>query len=380
MSNALDNFERSLVSASRALQSHTAVTRLPSPSTRPNRRAGPVRRFRSLSLALRVTAAAASFSLITGAAFAAYTVLSNNNTKTLATFSCDITGEDMAVIPAVTGDPLIDCAAAWPSASGGKRSAPPLTLWGTTSGRETAVARPTALGPEPSSQNFTWKKLPDGWTVNLSVVEVTDQLNNITIPFNGNTPAEPCTRIGPDTSVVRSLLERDGLASWTVTARGQVHGGPVSKTACRAVIWIVNGASQNVLLLQGAPTVAPPRPVRPTKQQRAEARLLAASRARRRRLMSLYTTVNTELDQSCQSVQAAAKLWSTAALNAGFAPATLAYWRELNTNAPTTAKSYDRYTLFEQPSSQHTGKCAHILVTSGGDGGLPTIYAARVPA
>lgn len=95
-----------------------------------------------------------------------------------------------------------------------------------------------------------------------------------------------------------------------------------------------------------------------------------------RKVYTLSSRVNRVLWTRCETVRAAAALWTREARAAGFLPATLSFWRALNGPNPPRDAAY-HYTLYKQPPSQHTGACAHILVSVEG-GGSRTVYAARI--
>jgi hypothetical protein len=379
VSNALEDFERALVRASRALSARAEVphaTRSPnglsagSPATPLRGRLR--RRARHLSVALQMGLALSSLSVLAGGGVATYLLLSGENrTVTLAAFDCETSAGSSTGINAITGDPLIDCAAAWPQATAGRSSAPVLAAWGTTAGREVAVAQPASWGPPRFVYRDVaphWRRLPAHWTVDLGVVELTDQLSDISIsPYEG----PPCTYASTDERTVQSLLAADGLAGWRIVVDG-FDRGQAPSAGCRFTVFNVFAHARTVELLQ-APGGKPSRRPTPVQQE-----LLSAGRVADGKLAMLNMSVNRELDTRCETVAAAAALWRSRALADGFSPATLAYWRAVNTAPAPVASRFDYfYTLVRQPPWQSTGSCAHVLVMGSGGGGV-TVYVARI--
>ncbi len=180
-------------------------------------------RLRSLHLVARMAVAVASLSAFAGVAVAAYAIFSGGAARELPAFECETATHVTTIIPALTGSPLVDCAASWPSATGGRDAAPPLAIWGADDGqRLVAIAGPVTAGPPADSQHFHWQRLPDSWTVDLPIVVLNDQLNNITLPFNSGITSTG-SYASPDIAEVRSLLNAGGLEDWRVTLRAQ-HG------------------------------------------------------------------------------------------------------------------------------------------------------------
>jgi hypothetical protein len=369
------------------------------------RRGRPFRRLRSLGLAARVAVALASLSVFAGVAVAAYVVFAGGAALQLPAFECETAAHITTIIPAITGSPLVDCAASWPQATGGRSAAPPLAIWGADDGqRLVAVAGPVSAGPPAGSDHFHWRRLPDAWTVDLPVVALNDQLNNISLPFNpGNTST--CSFKDPDIAAVRSLLLADGLDDWHVTLRAQ-NGQP--SNGCRIVIAAnVDAQHRSVELLQAPPHAGSV----PTTTSGTESLATATSTATTgtkptnntttvaaptlsnsyaqslahdakqayAQLQQLYATVNARLSANCESVADAAALWTRAAKADGFKPVTPAFWRRANDGDPLDPSTFPyHYTLYQQPASQDTGNCAHVLVMVVPGSGLANVYAARI--
>ena len=375
----------------------------------------PLRHLRSLNLVARVGVALGSLSIFAGVAFAAYVVVAGGAARELPAFECETSAHLTTIIPAITGSPIVDCAASWPSASGGRTAAPPLAIWGADDGqRLVAVAGPVSTGPPAGGDHFHWRRLPDSWTVDLPVVALNDQLNNISLPFNPGA-SNTCSSKGPDIAAVRSLLKADSLDDWRVTLRAQY--GRLS-SGCRIVFAAdVDAQHRTVLLLQASPqaasvpattsgttlapvtntvttgtastsstgtigtappsstgTVASPAPGDSYAQSAIHDAKLAHAQ-----LQHLYTTVNRKLSVTCESVADAAALWARDAKTVGFTPATLAFWHQANDGKRPDPKTFPyHYTLYKQPASQNTGNCAHVLVMVVPGSGLANVYAARI--
>jgi hypothetical protein len=391
----------------------------------PRRR--PLRRLRSLSLAARVAVALVSLSVFAGVAVAAYVVFAGGAALELPSFDCQIAAHVATSTPAITGSPLVDCAAAWPQATGGQQAAPPLAIWGADDGqRLVAVASPVSAGPPADRDHFHWRRLPDTWTVDLPVVALNDQLNNISLPFNPGITST-CSYGGADIAAVRSLLHADGLYDWHVTLQAQ--NGQLS-TGCQIVIAAnVDAQNRTVELVQAPPqassiptTTSGTNPAAavtttvttgtvpststattstgpttsaatsgttpandtttvasPTLSDRYAQSLAHEAQLAQAQLQQLYTTVNAKLSANCESVADAAALWTQTAKTEGFTPATLAFWRQANDGKRLDPSAFPRhYTLYEQPASQNTGMCAHVLVMVVPGSGLANVYAARI--
>ena len=376
--STLQDFEDTLVNASRALHAEAELAQATGPLGEASRRASRwhlIRRARQLSAGIQLGLAVSTISALATGGTLAFLFLSGDHTKTLASLECSLTRNSAAIINTITGNPIIDCASAWPSATGGRAAAPPLTAWGLANDTKVAVVQPTSWGPPAQSGGVGWRRLPADWTVDLAVVELTDQLNDISTKLS-STPitrsgGQPCSYARDDERIVRSLLAADGLSSWRVIVSRTDPGRAVS-TGCRVIAPNVDGAERTVQLLQFGPT----QPYRQTPQQRNSTNDSVVANLT---LAQLGRNVNRVLAKQCQSVDSAAAQWTRAARSAGFHPTSLAYYRTLNAApSPVPSRLADHYyTLVRQPASQHTGTCAHILVMRAGGGNL-TVYAARI--
>jgi hypothetical protein len=376
--STFQDFEDTLVNASRAIYAEAELAHATASIGEASRRSGRwqlIRRARQLSAGIQLGLAVSTISALATGGTLAFLFLSGGHTKTLASLECNTTRNSAAIINTITGNPIIDCASAWPSATGGRAAAPPLTAWGLANDTKVAVVQPTSWGPPGQIGGVAWRRLPGDWTVDLAVVELTDQLNDITTKLSGTaiTPSgvSPCSYARDDKRIVQSLLAADGLSSWRVIVRPTDPGRAVSP-GCRVTVPNVDGAGRTVQLLQFGPT----QPHRQTLKQRNSANETVIANLT---LAKLDRDVNGLLARQCQSVDDAAARWSRAARSAGFHPTSLAYYRALNAAPnPVASRLADYYyTLVRQPDSQHTGTCAHILVMRAGGGNL-TVYAARI--
>jgi hypothetical protein len=418
MSSALDRFERSLVAASRALAASEGAQTQPSAVSEAAhgltdgpaaRRRRPLRRLRSLGLVSQLVVAVASLTVCAGVAVAGYSLFTGGPARELASFECQMNNGPEAIIAAITGSPLVDCAAAWPSASGGQEAAPPLAIWGADNGqRLVAVAGPVSAGP-PAGQHYNWRRLPDSWTVDLSVVVLSDQLNNIDLPFNSGA-TNTCSFAANDIAAVRSLLSTDNLSAWRVILRPQ--DGQLASGCQNVFVANVDGQNRTVVLMQASPPSSLPPTTSsatstttlttgaattttaattgaaptPTVSAGASTSSDSYSQAMARgaelaygQLKQLYASVNSTLAGSCESVTDAAALWTQEAQGAGFSPATLAFWHQTNAQSQLDPNTFfDHYTLYEQPASQDTGDCAHVLVMDVPGSGVANVYIARI--
>ena len=372
MNNALDEFEAALVEASRALGAD-ASTPAPGTSGTPGRRSR-LKRLRHLSVVAQLAFALTSVSALGGAATGVYLWFAGGSpgTRALPGFECTILSGSARpggalVVQSITGDPLIDCAAALLQAQG--RRPPRLLAWG--NGYQAAVVRPAGSGAPASGGG--WQLLPAGWTVDLHVVELNDQLNDISA---GMADGQACTYAAHAVRVARALLAADNLQGWHVTLHA--NNGPLVR-GCRGVTPNVDRANRTIQLIQIQKFSGP---VHLTALQRRRERAYFRALAS---LQALQTRANRKLDARCESVGQAAQLWRREAGAAGFRPATPAFWREVqalgrsNRPGPTPlpADFFVRYTLFRQPPQQRTGACAHLLIQDNGGDQL-IVYAARM--
>jgi hypothetical protein len=388
MSSALDHFEQQLVAASRRLNDATSARPVPQPGD--DARHGRRLRGRVRRLTLGIPAAVVLGTAVTAVAaggVAAYVggwFTLNQTTHTITSFTCETTQGAFAASAAITGDPLTDCAAFWPADTLGRHEAPALAAWAPSPSGPSfgAVVTPASAGP-PSLTRYLapaahhvihvrWSRLPVGWTLNVSVIELTDQLNDIPSEMANPDPSV-CTTASRALRLVHALLADDHLTSWHVVLRPT--SGPVA-AGCHPVLANVDASARTVQLAQGP-------------SQLAE-RGLSASRRELIRTMTRYTAlyrgelasaqqrVNASLAAKCSSVETAAALWRAAAGAAGFQPTSLAYFRAVNARRPALSSRLNyAYTLLAEPASEQTGACARILVLTN-PGGAVYVYAARM--
>jgi hypothetical protein len=313
-----------------------------------------------------------SVSALAAGGVASYLLIAaRSSTSTLADFSCLITHESSVGVNAVTGDPLIDCAAAWPSATEGRSVAPKLAVWGTTSGREDALVQPASWGPPRNTRRVHWRPLPQTWTVDLRIVALNDQLSNISVnPTGIGLSLGRCSRAAAVVGAVRAMLREDALRKWQVRSGSLSRGG--SLAGCHPYLANVDAKIHTVQVL-ALPAQTRQRPV-PARVRKA----LVAEDVAVRKLGAMYRRVNRTLAARCETVAAAAALWSRQAHAAGFSPTTLALWRAANSGAHLVANFADHYTLFRQPASQRGASCARVLVMLVPGSGLANVYAARI--
>ena len=374
MRSALDEFEQMLISAAAQLkpepEDHKANRR---------RRAPRWRRLGGLTGVAWIAVGASALAAASGVS--AFLLLDRGETpQTLANFECNVSHNSSAGVPAITGSPLTDCAAWWPNATAGRSSAPALSAWVATSRRHVALValvQPSAWGrpaPEqlkrPGSRPAVvdWRPLPPTWTVNLGIVALNDQLDTITSGVSEMLTS--CERPSRALALVRGLLAADRLRGWRVVLQAD-HGSVLP--ACRPMLANVDGGIKTVQLVQFAPPKSSSRHSTPVQRK-----LMAAGRRLDQTLASAQTSISSTLAHRCVSVSQAAADWTALARRDGLHQTTLAYYREVNAaHPPLSSLLLGAYTLVEQPATQNTGSCAHVLVMQYGGGSI-VVYAARI--
>jgi hypothetical protein len=352
VSNTLDQFESSLVDASRALHRaggartrDSAHRRATGESTRAAAeeaaRAGWTarvrwglgrRRWRVVAGVLAVGVLSAAGSTLFGP---------RGNPRTIASIQCGATYVD-----SVTGDPIRDCETLWPSIY--HHPAPHLTAWVAASGGAVVVV-PTGVVPA-SDGVFHWKRLPAGFAQDRAAVELGDELADIA----GGLAARPCWSASAAATLVDSTLRADGLTSWRVEVKAEPSEakGADAHATCLTVAPIVQGESDSVRLVERRV----PAPHNGTFMTQSAA-------LRQAHVVALERDVNKELSASgarCASIARAAALWRAGARAAGLAAS--------------------EYVLFTQaPGAAVSAGCARITVVAPGGGGAYHVYAARLP-
>jgi hypothetical protein len=338
MKGAFDQFEQSLVRASRMLhEQHVAVAsaekagaQAASPTT-----PMPISRLRALVRrgGWRIPAGA----LVLGALVAAGSAVfgPTGNPREITQIQCGQRGSSAFV----TGEPVRDCANLWPSIY--HQPAPALTAWVYETGG-VVVVTPTGRRPAGSG----WQRLPAGWKANAAVLGLHLQLEDITTGL----AAHQCWSASDARTLVASILRADGLASWQVRVSAERASG--AHPNCLLVAPVTEAQRHSVLLVE--------RPVRESGNPSTRVETPSGP-VEHARLTSTETSVNRSLTAGgqCASVASAAALWRSSATAAGISPA--------------------RYVLFTQAGTSKTTHCARVLVDSPGGGGPANVYAAELP-
>jgi hypothetical protein len=204
-----------------------------------------------------------------------------------------------------TPDPVEACGAMWPRLF--HRVAPALVAW-SYKGRGVVVVTPAdARPPEPGAE-----RLPAGWTANGAVIELNDQVQDITTGF----PAHTCLTSASATALAEGILESDSL-HWTVSLDyWRMDGGSAYYSHSPDPRWragtCLNLAPPASLNGEGNEIELHLSPTRPE----ASAAIGAAAGAR---LQVLERSVNGRLEAtgSCATPQQAAAAWGAAARAAG---------------------------------------------------------------
>ncbi len=332
MSSFLDQFEKSLVRASRMLyEQHAASARAKTASTRTAQR----RSFLGVRLHRRGLRIAAGALLVGTLAAAGASVLGpTRNPAEITQIDC---GEGTTVAN-VTGEPVRDCATLWRSIY--HRPAPPLVAWIYETGGAVVV---TPAGHPPSGRG--WRPLPSGWRADSAVLQLSMQLEDITTGIQ----TRSCWSASTATALVTSILRADGLRTWHV--RVKTERANSAHATCLTVSAVTGAAARSVLLVE-----------RPEQEPPGWSRPFPSGPIEHTRLTSAETHVNSALaaDGHCASVAQAATLWRSTARATGIPDA--------------------RYVLFTQATGHKaTAGCARVLVNAPGGGGPASVYAADLP-
>jgi hypothetical protein len=332
MSSVLDQFEESLVRASRTLyEQHADNTRAKTAGTRSAQR----RSLWGVPLHRRGRRIAAGALLAGILAAAGASVLGpTGNPAEITQIDC---GEGTTVAN-VTGEPVRDCATLWQSIY--HRPAPPLVAWVYETGGAVVV---TPAGHPPSGRG--WRRLPSGWRADSAVLQLNMQLEDITTGIQ----ARSCWSAPTATALVTSILRADGLRTWHV--RVKTERANSAHPICLTVSAVTGAAARSVLLVE-----------RSEQEPPGWSRPFPSGPIEHARLTSAETHVNGALaaDGHCASAAQAATLWRSTARAAAIPDA--------------------RYVLFTQASGHNaTTGCARVLVNTPGGGGPANIYAADLP-
>jgi hypothetical protein len=337
MSNALEQFETSLVRAARALHDDRAaqrsrVDREPAPVAARSR--GRVRRRGSRALAavvLAVVLVAAGHAILgpTG------------NPKTITQFECGIGGHGNSH-GLFTAEPVAACAALWPSLY--HRPAPPLVAWVYETGGVTVV-RPADQPPTERG----WKRLPRGWTADGAVIGLNDQLEDVTTGL----PSRACWSATAASQLASALLRADGLSNWHLRISSQPPLAGAS-ARCLSVMQAIGGpqlAPNTVMLVERA--VKPLADGSPRYPSRF---------GRQRRTVENRVNRLLRAGGNCATPAQAIALWRARA-RAGGIPASADI-----VQAPTARSGIGMGTA-----------CARIFISEPGGGGPADVYAADLP-
>jgi hypothetical protein len=346
MSSALDQFEGSLVRASRAL--HQAGGSRVRADARCEPAAGP-RGARRGSATGRLGAEWASRAwqglrrrplravagvLTIGALTAAGSTLfgPHGNPRAISSIEC---GKG-SFVGGMTGDPVRDCATLWPSIY--HRPAPHLIAWVASTGGAVVVV-PAGM-PPVGDQSLHWRRLPAGWTQDRATIQLTNQLDDIVDGLQ----AHPCWSANKAAALVNSTLRADGLASWHLKVKTEPNEG--AHPTCLIVDPVVQGDSDSVLLVE-----------RHVEAPRGGSFRTPAGALELGRTAAIEKQVNGELSlpgARCVSVSQAAALWRARAHAAGLPDG--------------------RYVLFTQSPGAASAGCARIIINAPGGGGPYDVY------
>lgn len=194
--------------------------------------------------------------LATGAA--TWAIFADISTSTK--LACHVPADGIAIVDAVSGDPVADCTALWQRDYG--TDPPPLVAYDNGHGGIEVVAVGTAV---PSD----WTKLEPAQGVAL--IELEEALDDVATGL-----ASSCHTAGDATAIVNRELERLHLTSWTVTTDSR----SVGESTCS---YFHLDPEQQQVVLVALGIGAPPRPA-----------------------VMLATRLNDALDEECMTLDDAA--------------------------------------------------------------------------
>lgn len=283
----------------------------------------------------RALAAVVAVAVLAGAGTAVFGP--TGNPKDLASFECGISDHSGYEGQLVGPNPVATCSALWPSLY--HHAAPPLLAWVRETGGVVWVL-PANVPPREGG----WIRLPPGWRTDGALIELTDQLEDITTGL----PSRQCWPAGTAVALVKSALRRDGLADWKVVR--QTGPSTEKQATCAAVetppsIEVQKHTVALRLVPRRMPAGGWPSP---------------AGRAEGRRLKSVETRVNGALfaSGSCATLTQAAALWRSRAHAGGL------------------RQSYNLVSLATNPRGGRP--CARIIVDVLG-GGTVNVLATYYP-
>lgn len=338
MNGALEQFEQSLVRASRTLHEQHVAGAPPDRARRPRAsRANAPQTSRVRELLRRGGWRVPAGALVIGALVAAGTSVlgPTGNPREITSIQCGDRGSSAFV----TGEPLRDCASLWPSLY--HHTAPPLAAWVAETGGVVVV---TPADRPPAGTE--WRRLPAGWKADSAVLGLNVQLEDITTGLE----AHACWSAREASALITSILRSDGLDTWKVHVnKGRADGAHPN---CLSVIAATGAEPHSVLLVEHwvqdpdnplTSVNTPSGPVEHARLTSTEIRVNGALRA----------------NGHCASVSEAARSWRSGAAAAGIPDG--------------------RYVLFTQPHVSARAGCARVLVDSPGGGGPADVYAAVLP-
>ena len=338
MNSAFDQFERSLVLASRTLhERHSAIASADEARRHALSTTVPRRISRVRALVQRGGWRIPAGALLAGALVAAGSSVfgPTGNPREITEIQCGQQGSSAFV----TGEPVRDCATLWPSIY--HQPAPALTAWVYDTGGVVVV---TPADQPPAGRG--WRRLSAGWKANASVLGLHLQLEDITTGLE----AHRCWSASDASALVRSILRADGLDAWQL--RVNTERADAAHPNCLLVAAVTGAQPRSVLLVE-----------RPVQDRGNHSTMVETPSGpiEHARLVSTETSVNSSLTAAgrCASVASAAALWRSSAKAAGI-PA-------------------GRYVLFMQTGTSTTTHCARVLVDSPGGGGPADVYAADLP-
>ena len=129
----------------------------------------------------------------------------SGRTADLAAVECSLPGHGSYNGPLSVPNPVEACAAVWRRLN--NTQAPPMVAWSEGGRGVVIVTAAHAPAPVPGAQ-----RLPAGWTANGSLIELTDQSEDITTGF----PAHTCLTAPSAIALAQAILRSDSLR-WTVT-------------------------------------------------------------------------------------------------------------------------------------------------------------------